>query len=57
MVPLTVTVMLVVGYIFMGCVLFTIWESWDPLKSAYYCFITISTIGRFSTSELYVCMG
>ena len=44
-VPLTVTMGLVAGFIFMGSVLFGVWEGWDWLSSAYYCFITISTIG------------
>ena len=44
-VPLTVTMGLIAGYIFMGSVLFGVWESWDWLGSAYYCFVTISTIG------------
>jgi len=36
---------LVAGYIFMGSLLFGVWENWDWLTSAYYCFVTISTIG------------
>jgi len=44
-VPLTVTMGLVAGYIFMGSLLFGVWENWDWLTSAYYCFVTISTIG------------
>ena len=44
-VPLTVTMGLVAGYIFMGSLLFGVWENWDWLASAYYCFVTISTIG------------
>ena len=44
-VPLTITMGLVAGFIFMGSVLFAVWEGWDWLSSAYYCFVTISTIG------------
>jgi len=44
-VPLTVTMGLIAGYLFMGSLLFGVWEGWDWLASAYYCFITISTIG------------
>ncbi|OWF47520.1 TWiK family of potassium channels protein 18-like [Mizuhopecten yessoensis] len=44
-VPLTVTMIVIAGYIFGGAVLFGLWESWDWLQSAYFCFITLSTIG------------
>ena len=44
-VPLTITMAVIGGYIFMGSLLFGVWEGWDWLTSAYYCFITISTIG------------
>ena len=44
-VPLTVTMSVIAGYLFMGSILFGVWEGWDWLKAAYYCFITISTIG------------
>ena len=44
-VPLTVTMGVVTLYIFMGALLFGVWESWSVLKSAYFCFVTISTIG------------
>jgi len=44
-VPLTVTMFLVGSYVFMGSLLFGAWEGWDWVSSAYYCFITISTIG------------
>ena len=36
---------MIVGYIFGGAVLFGLWEGWDWLQSAYFCFITLSTIG------------
>lgn len=44
-VPLTVTMIVIAGYIFGGAVLFGLWEGWDWLQSAYFCFITLSTIG------------
>jgi Ion channel len=44
-VPLTIILAVIGGYIFVGTVLFGIWEGWDPLTAAYYCFITIATIG------------
>ncbi|XP_064609625.1 potassium channel subfamily K member 18-like [Liolophura sinensis] len=44
-VPLTITMIVIAGYIFGGAVLFGLWEGWDWLQSAYFCFITLSTIG------------
>ncbi len=44
-VPLTITMVVIGGYIFGGAVLFGLWEGWDWLQSAYFCFITLSTIG------------
>ena len=44
-VPLTCTLALIAAYLFMGALLFGVWEGWDSLKAAYYCFITIATIG------------
>lgn len=44
-VPLTIILAVIGGYIFIGTVLFGVWEGWDPLTAAYYCFITIATIG------------
>lgn len=44
-VPLTVTLIVIGVYVFLGALLFSVWEEWDWLKSAYYCFITIATIG------------
>jgi len=44
-VPLTVVLSVIGGYIVLGTVLFGFWEGWDTDVAAYYCFITISTIG------------
>lgn len=44
-VPVTVTLGVIGIYVFLGALLFSVWEKWDWLKSAYYCFITIATIG------------
>lgn len=44
-VPLTVTIGMLAGFIFMGALLFAVLEEWDWLTSAYCCFVTISTIG------------
>ena len=44
-VPLTVTLSLVASYLFVGALLFGVWSDLDWLAAAYFCFITISTIG------------
>jgi hypothetical protein len=32
-------------YLTIGTVIFTIWENWTIVDGAYFCFITLSTIG------------
>ncbi|EDW92801.1 uncharacterized protein LOC6532329 [Drosophila yakuba] len=44
-VPIWLCVFLVVSYILGGAALFAYWESWSFLDSAYFCFITLTTIG------------
>ena len=44
-VPLTITLLLIVGFILVGALLFGKWEDWKPLKAAYFCFVTVTTIG------------
>ncbi|XP_053984455.1 uncharacterized protein LOC128879393 isoform X1 [Hylaeus volcanicus] len=44
-VPIWLCVFLVVSYIFGGAFLFSAWEDWPFLDSAYFCFITLTTIG------------
>lgn len=46
-VPIWLCVFLVVSYIFGGAFLFSEWEKWSFLDSAYFCFITLTTIGSF----------
>lgn len=45
-VPIWLCVFLVVSYIFGGAFLFSAWEQWPFLDSAYFCFITLTTIGE-----------
>lgn len=45
-VPIWLCVFLVIGYIVGGAVLFQRWEEWSYLDSAYFCFITLTTIGK-----------
>lgn len=44
-VPIWLCVFLVVSYILGGAYLFSEWEHWPFLDSAYFCFITLTTIG------------
>jgi len=44
-VPLTITIGMLAFYVFMGALLFGVWQSWDWLVGSYFCFVTISTIG------------
>lgn len=45
-VPIWLCVFLVIGYIIGGAFIFQKWEQWDFLDSAYFCFITLTTIGE-----------
>lgn len=45
-VPIWLCVFLVVSYIIFGAFLFSQWEHWSFLDSAYFCFITLTTIGE-----------
>ncbi|XP_063695486.1 uncharacterized protein LOC134826909 isoform X2 [Culicoides brevitarsis] len=44
-VPIWLCVFLVISYILGGAYLFASWENWSFLDSAYFCFITLTTIG------------
>uniref|UniRef100_A0A1B0CED5 Putative ion channel n=1 Tax=Lutzomyia longipalpis TaxID=7200 RepID=A0A1B0CED5_LUTLO len=45
-VPIWLCVFLVISYIIAGAFLFSRWEPWTFLDSAYFCFITLTTIGK-----------
>lgn len=51
-VPIWLCVCLVVGYIIAGAFLFERWEKWEFLDSAYFCFITLTTIGKVNFNVL-----
>ncbi|XP_014671596.1 PREDICTED: potassium channel subfamily K member 18-like, partial [Priapulus caudatus] len=44
-VPISMCMLLLVGYIGMGATLFSVWEKWNYLDGSYFCFITLTTIG------------
>lgn len=44
-VPILICLGLAVWYIMFGSIMFTIWEDWTYFTGAYFCFITLSTIG------------
>ncbi|CAF0871027.1 unnamed protein product [Adineta ricciae] len=44
-VPLTVTMIIIAAYIWIGSALFHNFEGWTMIQSGYFCFITLSTIG------------
>lgn len=58
-VPIWLCVFLVISYILGGAYLFSRWEDWSFLDSAYFCFITLTTIGKiklifFLLQKLYI---
>lgn len=44
-VPIIVIVSILTIYVCIGSAIFSIWENWSFIDGAYFCFVTISTIG------------
>ncbi|XP_014673607.1 PREDICTED: two pore potassium channel protein sup-9-like [Priapulus caudatus] len=44
-VPVTLCLGLLIAYIWLGAFIFSVWEKWKLLDGAYFCFVTLSTIG------------
>ncbi|ESN89916.1 hypothetical protein HELRODRAFT_116717 [Helobdella robusta] len=44
-VPISICLIIITLYIYLGAQLFSYWEKWDLITSSYFCFITLSTIG------------
>lgn len=44
-VPIIVIVLILASYICIGTVIFSLWENWSFIDGAYFCFVTLSTIG------------
>lgn len=53
-VPIWLCVFLVVSYIIAGAFIFHSWENWSLLDSAYFCFITLTTIGEYGIYILFI---
>lgn len=44
-VPIILILMILISYISIGTFIFSIWENWSMIDGAYFCFVTLSTIG------------
>ena len=44
-VPVTTCLIVLISYITFGTILFSTWEGWTYMDGAYFCFISLSTIG------------
>ena len=58
-VPLTITMIIITFYIALGALLFNLFEDWTPVEAAYFCYITLATIGKdfeptFPSSSLFL---
>jgi Ion channel len=55
-VPIWLCVFLVIGYIIGGSHMFHTLEGWNYLDSAYFCFITLTTIGESAARAFRIAM-
>ncbi|XP_073813866.1 uncharacterized protein [Musca autumnalis] len=44
-VPLILVLVILVFYVCLGTVIFALWENWSLIDGAYFCFVTLTTIG------------
>lgn len=44
-VPISLVLFILMCYICVGTVIFALWENWSLVDGAYFCFVTLSTIG------------
>lgn len=49
LVPLAVIALVLAFYIAMGACIFSLWEEWSLLDGAYFCFVTLTTIGKYKS--------
>ena len=53
-IPISVTLSLLSSYLILGAVLFSEWEKWKFLDGAYFCFITLATIGLGENNSFFI---
>lgn len=44
-VPMLLVLFILTFYVCMGTVIFALWENWSLIDGAYFCFVTLTTIG------------
>ncbi|XP_014085684.3 uncharacterized protein [Bactrocera oleae] len=44
-VPISIVLLILICYICLGTVIFAFWENWSIVDGAYFCFVTLTTIG------------
>lgn len=44
-VPITVNLIIIFAFLFVGAVIFSSWENWSLVTGLYFCFVTLTTIG------------
>lgn len=44
-VPISLVLLILICYICLGTVIFAFWENWSLVDGAYFCFVTLATIG------------
>ena len=49
-IPVTLCIVIIMMYILVGAVMFHKWEDWDLVSSAYFCFITLTTVKITTTT-------
>jgi hypothetical protein len=52
-VPLTITMLVITGYVLIGGLLFNAFEGWGFIQSSYFCYVTLSTIGKFEIQYIF----
>ena len=54
LIPVTLCIVIIMMYILVGAVMFHKWEDWDLVSSAYFCFITLTTVKITTTSIIII---